>query len=621
MTCRVAGAVFGTLVAAAASLAPAWAMPPHIAVDTALETVTPSPEAALSARYELGENGLPKVLSDDDAALYREIFALQDRGKWKLAERRIAELRDRLLIGHVLAQRYMHPTAYRSKYTELKQWLDSFADHPDAKAIHKLAVKRRPANYAWPRKPITHRSEYTGRAAAVATNDIPSKRLSRSKRKRARQILWQVRRYANRTRLSAAERLLTTREAGRLLTSAQIDDGLTDVAAAWFYFGKADKAYTLANAAAERSGRHVSIAHWIAGLAAWRLGDLASAAGHFERLALSQNASDWNTTAGAYWAARAHLRLRQPEEMSRWLNLAAESQLTFYGLLARRSLGMETQFDFTPHRLTTDDVEILLETRESKRALALLQVGQNRRAERELLRLRNWNVPEAVEALLSVAERAKLPALSFKLASRLVDSGHAKQSGGKLEAALFPIPPWRPDSGFQVDRALIYALMRQESAFNPRAKSGDGARGLMQLMPATAGYMARKRFRGSRRNQLFDPGLNLDLGQRYVTYLLSDRRVRGDLFRLTTAYNGGPGNLMRWQRRMEFDDDPLLFIESLPSRETRLFIERVLTNFWIYRARLGQPAPSLDATAAGDWPGYAALDGATQEVARFEPYR
>ena len=56
----------------------------------------------------------------------------------------------------------------------------------------------------------------------------------------------------------------------------------------------------------------------------------------------------------------------------------------------------------------------------------------------------------------------------------------------------------------------------------------------------------------------------------------------------------------------------------MPARETRLFIERVLTNFWIYRARLGQPAPSLDATAAGDWPGYAALDGTSQEIARRE---
>src|SRR3546814_3109596 len=89
-------------------------------------------------------------------------------------------------------------------------------------------------------------------------------------------------------------------------------------------------------------------------------------------------------------------------------------------------------------------------------------------------------------------------------------------------------------------------------------------------------------------------------------------RVQGDLFRLTTAYNGGPGNLGKWERAIQADGDPLLFIEALPSKETRLFIERVLTNLWIYRHRLGQPAPSLDQLAAGDWTRYQALDGRSE---------
>jgi hypothetical protein len=66
---------------------------------------------------------------------------------------------------------------------------------------------------------------------------------------------------------------------------------------------------------------------------------------------------------------------------------------------------------------------------------------------------------------------------------------------------------------------------------------------------------------------------------------------------------------------MDYRGDPLMFIESLPSRETRLFVERVLANLWIYRARLGQPAPSLDGIASGDWPLYVALDNKTQELA------
>jgi soluble lytic murein transglycosylase-like protein len=138
----------------------------------------------------------------------------------------------------------------------------------------------------------------------------------------------------------------------------------------------------------------------------------------------------------------------------------------------------------------------------------------------------------------------------------------------------------------------------------------------MQLMPRTASYISPgKRYRGRSRNLLYDPGLNMQLGQRYVSYLLTHDVVRGDLFRLATAYNGGPGNLNKWQRRIQAKDDPLIFIESLPSRETRLFIERVLTNLWIYRKRLGQPAPSLQSLAAGEWPSYKTLDHPRPEVA------
>src|SRR3546814_9650351 len=95
-------------------------------------------------------------------------------------------------------------------------------------------------------------------------------------------------------------------------------------------------------------------------------------------------------------------------------------------------------------------------------------------------------------------------------------------------------------------------MMRQESGFNPRALSPDGARGLMQLMPRTASYIdGDRRYHGKRENELYDPSLNLELGQRYIAYLLVHERVQGDLFRLATAYNGGPGNLGKWERSEE----------------------------------------------------------------------
>ena len=97
--------------------------------------------------------------------------------------------------------------------------------------------------------------------------------------------------------------------------------------------------------------------------------------------------------------------------------------------------------------------------------------------------------------------------------------------------------------------------------------------------------------------------------------LFKEESVNGDILRMAAAWNGGPGNLRKWQRRLKIDDDPLLFIETIPLRETRNFIERVLTNLWIYRARFDQPAPTLRALAQGDWPTYQPVGDGTVEIA------
>lgn len=595
------------------------------AAQTAAQTAeapvqTAEAAAGLPTPAGFDRNDLPLVLSAADAERYRKIFFLQRSGKWKAADQQIAALTDHRLMGHVLYQRYMHPRSYRSKYSELKGWMDRYADHPDAARVYRLALKRRPKNYKRPERPVSPSRSLLSPIRKVGTSEYmsPRRRSAKTGRK-VRQIQRQVRRNIYRTRFTVTEQLLAKQSTQRLLDQVELDEAYAQVAAAWFYYGRPKRAFDLADPAARRSGREIPIAHWTAGLSAWRLRDFAAAADHFESLAESDRVSAWNKSSGAYWAARAHLRLRQPAEMSRWLALAAEYPRTFYGLLARRALGIEANFDFTPPRFSRAMVESLMARPAGARALALLQVGKRDMAQRELLRMRDWNEPDTVDALLAVSDRAGLPALALKLARRLDQgTGTATWKGASLDVALYPLPPWEPRQGFRVDRALVYAFMRQESAFKTRAKSPVGARGLMQLMPRTASFIGRDRSLRQRsgRDRLFDPELNIDLGQRYLAHLLEKSRVGANLFRLTAAYNGGPGNLSRWQKRMNYENDPLLFIESLPARETRLFIERVLTNLWIYRERLGQPAPSLDALAAGDWPSYKPLDGDTHGVAQ-----
>jgi soluble lytic murein transglycosylase-like protein len=608
--CVCAGGLLAAGLLAITPAGPAGADEPQVAeAPIALETAPASlPETTLP------RTTLPKTLGRRDEQLYREIFALQAGGNWEAANERIARLEDRLLMGHVLFQRYMHPTSYRSKYKELKAWMSDYADHPEAKRVYRLAMKRRPGGAGQPKRPISVKVSLLGEAG-IAPYET-TKKLNKSQRSRARALKRQVRRNVLRTRFTVTEKLLKGPEARQLLDTVEIDQAFGQVAAGWYYYGKPDRAYHLAAAAAERSTHEAPLALWIAGLSAWRLGDVESAVGHFERLAHSDRTTGRNRSAGAYWAARSHLRLRNPGKVSRWLLIAADFPRTFYGLLAQRALGMDIAGPKPRQRLDRAQSQRLLADPAARRAVALLQTGERARAESELARLDGDGDEALAAALSALNDAAGFPAHAMRLARSLVTDAD-RWSGEHHDSALYPIPPWQPERGFQVDRALIYALMRQESAFRTDAKSRDGARGLMQLLPSTANFVVRKRiFRGQSRDRLFDPELNIDVGQRYIDYLLTHGGVEGDLLRMATAYNAGPGNLAKWRRKMGEIDDPLLFIESLPSRETRDFVEKVVANLWIYRARLGQPLPTLDAVAAGDWPAYTPLDRPVQAAAK-----
>ena len=129
----------------------------------------------------------------------------------------------------------------------------------------------------------------------------------------------------------------------------------------------------------------------------------------------------------------------------------------------------------------------------------------------------------------------------------------------------------------------------------------------MQIMPATASLVLGERHpAGAAARALHDPGINLEAGQLYLAYLAGQDGIHDDLIRLLASYNAGPTALAAWDARRPGEGDPLLFIETLPVRETRDFVRRALCYLWTYEARMGLPAPSLDRLAQGGWPRFEA---------------
>lgn len=557
---------------------------------------------------------LPEILPPTDAAFYRQIFELQKEGKWRAADALIGKISDDLLIGHVLYQRYMHPTKYRSRYVELKKWMAVYGDHPGAQRVYRLAMRRKPGNWRMPKRPIgiSLGPLLPETADDASTNSSLKKRLgTRKQRRHARYVIRQIKSLVRRGRPTQALERLQRKSIRRGFHPVHYDRALAIVTRGYYHAKKDKKALRTAKPAIKRSGAEAPMALWWSGLAAFRSGKFVWAAENFERLAEAKLDDNWITSGAAYWAARANLAARNPSKVNRMLERAARHPRTFYGLVAARALGEPPVFEWELPRLGKSETKLLSQAPAARRALALIQVGETVRAERELKRFTGNLSPSLARILLGLTAKANLPALSYRLGQLLEMSGSYR-----YDAALFPLPNWLPKGGYRIDRAMIYALIRQESGFKPKAKSKAGARGLMQLMPRTAEFVADKHFRGQGRHALFEPEYNITLGQRYVGHLFKLPAIDNNLFYATVAYNGGPGNLSKWRRNSEYRDDPLLFIESIPSRETRAFVERVLTNFWVYRFRLGQPTPSLNAVAAGSWPRYQALDMGVKKVAR-----
>ena len=537
---------------------------------------------------------MPQPLSPSDAALGRRIFALQDKGKLQQADALIGELQSPLLLGAIYADRYLG-RFHHSTADELRAWLSQFADEPEAPEIYALLLKRLPRGETPPPEPPSVKLAQPAAATDQAPDPDPQPGITRRPA-----LDHAVAEHLQRDQAHAALHLIATTKG---LDPAYADLLRAEVARALFVANDDSEAVQVAAAAARQGpdDRRVGQAAYIAGLAAWRLGHVEQARSFFEAGAQAPIASETVRAAASFWAARANAKLHDRGAALNWMRQAAESRSTLHGLIARRILGLSTGIIPSGDLVSQADVDAVAATSAGKRAFALLEVNEPQRAAAELRQLWAALKDDGVmrQALLMVAAGTGLRELAGEFAMRQA------AADGDTPAAP-PTPTLQPEHGFEVDPALVYALTRTESNFNPDAVSSAGARGLMQLMPVTAKFIAGgdKDVSGE---MLHNPGLNLALGQRYVAWLAQQQSIDGNLLVLLASYNQGPGGVAKWLPSMRDAGDPLLFLEAIPVDETRAFVRDVLTWSWLYAAQLHVPAPSLDALAAGEFPRFTPL--------------
>ena len=359
--------------------------------------------------------------------------------------------------------------------------------------------------------------------------------------------------------------------------------------------GQPRRAYVLAAGHDQTVASTYSEAEWLAGWIALRfLDDARAAFAHFVNVhgAVTLPIS---RARGAYWAGRAAEVLGDRDGAALWYGKAALYPGAFYGQLAMTRTAArdapligaaapaagETTFD--GHSLVA-----------AVRFLTFL--GREYLAEPFYHRLSQLARSEADHASVSaLALSLGQPDQAIRAAQQAARDGYVSID------RLFPLVdvPFARDNG-DLDHALVLALIRQESRFDRKARSGSGALGLMQLMPRTAQSVARSMGRSHSRNRLTSSAAhNVALGSRYLHDLVE--RYDGSYLLALAAYNGGPRNVARWiaangDPRRDPDVDIIDWIEMIPIPETRNYVQRVMEGTQVYRWQLGRrpTAPSLE---------------------------
>ena len=516
---------------------------------------------------------------------WRGVFDAIDAGDWSNARAGIAALPSSVLTPVAKAELFTAKGSPVVDLASLQSLLAEAPDLPEADQLAALAVKR---------------------GALTAPQTVPEKPVyvigSAPIRYKAHPVQGEA--YADQLRTvldplikaddaSGAEAQLLI-YAPQLSYEARAEAGQR-VAFAYYVIGDDANARRVADTWRQgATGEWASQAAWISGLASWRLGDFNAASADFQQVGQLADQRELRA-AGYYWAARSEQAAGRPQNVERLLKAVAttpESTESFYGLLARETLGMPTKLMGDPFIGFDPPVDSIPNV---QRATELAKIGEPSLAEEMLRHQALIGLPTQHHALITVAEKLDLPAAQLWLAD------HGQWGARSDSDDRYPNPSWRPINGWRVDPALAFGHIKQESAFRRNAVSTAGAVGLMQVLPITAQQEASSRGLNYTRASLTDPRYNLEFGQSFIERMRGDSGTAGQLPRIIASYNAGPLPVARWAS-INDKGDPLLWIESLPYWETRYYVPSVMRNMWVYQGLDSEPQVTLSTMAEHRWP-------------------
>ena len=338
-------------------------------------------------------------------------------------------------------------------------------------------------------------------------------------------------------------------------------------------------------------GKHFEEGMFLSGWIALRkLGKAKASIRYFTTLATKAR-SRTQKARGNYWAARAYLALGDRAQADQYFKRAARTPTLYYALLAREALGKGRSVIPIKAIRFDNATKNKVARMELVRAVSLLKASGGDRELGSFI----WPVARKMKTRAQASAAADIfyslagPHLALRLAKAVGSFGIDIDNWAYPVRAMPPIKIIRGP----VERAIVYALSRQESEFNTIAKSYVGARGLMQIMPATGHWLGKKyKLRHSTGRLTQDPKYNVMMGTAYLSDIINN--FNGSYIMTFAGYNAGPGNAIKWVKKYgDPRHNPNLaidWVESIPLTETRKYVQKVMQNVHIYRSRLNPRA-------------------------------
>jgi len=381
-------------------------------------------------------------------------------------------------------------------------------------------------------------------------------------KKKARELLWNVGKNQKYPRLWWRERARQIRYA--------LDEN---------EFGEA---YQLAKSHIQKTGIYYAEAQWLAGWIAVQYLDKPEEAARYFIEMYNNVRTPLSKSRASYWAGRAFAKQKLNLESKKWYQLASAYPTTFYGQLASERLGMKTLRFPGPLQPNNNEPHHpkIIELTKIAKWLHKVEEGE----------LASDFIKTAARAVISPQD-AKLVTSSAKDIGRTDLAVYAARRAARK--GIISVDTGYPTPKLPVlkniELALVLSVVRQESNFDPRAKSRSGALGYMQILPRTGQAVAKKLNIKFKKSQLTrDIGYNVKIGSVYLAKLIE--KYKGNYVLALAAYNAGPHNVKKWLKKRGTPSDVHVditdWIERIPYAETRNYVQRVVENLAVYRSLL-----------------------------------